>query len=106
MMAAGSAPENRTRKNRSKSAKITCATAFREAVIDCVVRNLSDRGACLKVESPSVLSSPRRFFRLRDARPAASAGGLAAPRKPIGALGFLWPGAVSACRSPEGGFFV
>jgi hypothetical protein len=24
----------------------------REAVIDCVVRNLSDRGACLKVESP------------------------------------------------------
>jgi hypothetical protein len=23
-----------------------------EAVIDCVVRNLSDRGACLKVESP------------------------------------------------------
>jgi PilZ domain len=23
-----------------------------EAVIDCVLRNLSDRGACLKVESP------------------------------------------------------
>jgi PilZ domain len=23
-----------------------------EAVIDCVVRNLSDRGACLKVKSP------------------------------------------------------
>ena len=35
-----------------------------EAVIDCVVRNLSNRGACLKVESP--IGIPDTFDLVRD----------------------------------------
>ena len=39
----------------------------REAVIDCVVRNLSDRGACLKVESP--IGIPDTFDLVLDNAP-------------------------------------
>jgi hypothetical protein len=35
-----------------------------EAVIDCVVRNLSNRGACLRVESP--IGIPDTFDLVRD----------------------------------------
>ena len=38
-----------------------------EAVIDCVVLNLSDRGACLKVESP--VGIPDRFDLVLDNAP-------------------------------------
>jgi hypothetical protein len=40
----------RTRRRVLKGAQITFA--HRTAAIDCVVRNLSDGGACLKVFSP------------------------------------------------------
>jgi hypothetical protein len=42
----------------------------REAVIDCVVRNLSDRGACLKVESP--FGIPDSFDLVLDTAPVRS----------------------------------
>ncbi|MDQ6703008.1 MAG: PilZ domain-containing protein [Pseudomonadota bacterium] len=57
-----SAPENRAmekptqeRQNEVRHRVLKGAQIVfkgHEAVIDCVVRNLSDRGACLKVESP------------------------------------------------------
>jgi PilZ domain len=57
-----SAPENRTmekppqeHRNEARHRALKAARIVfkgHEAVFDCVVRNLSDGGACLKVESP------------------------------------------------------
>ncbi len=55
-----SAPENRTMEKPTQERRVRrrvlkgAQIVFNghEAVIDCVVLNLSDRGACLKVESP------------------------------------------------------
>ena len=73
MTATGNAPRrvdnpkqklrNETRRRRVlKKARITFKD--RCAVIDCVVRNLSDRGACLNVESP--IGIPDSFDLLLD----------------------------------------
>jgi len=44
---------NRRNANRQRVLKgAQIAMKDRRATIDCTVRNLSDRGACLKVESP------------------------------------------------------
>jgi hypothetical protein len=75
MTATGSAPgrvyklkqerRNVARYRALKGARI--AFKGREAVIDCVIRNLSDRGACLKVESP--FGIPDSFDLLLDNAP-------------------------------------
>jgi hypothetical protein len=77
MTATGSAPgrvhkpkQERRNVARYRALKGARIVFGREAVIDCVVRNLSDRGACLKVESP--FGIPDSFDLLLDNAPVRS----------------------------------
>jgi PilZ domain len=60
--------ETRRRRRALKKARITYMG--RRATIDCTVLNLSDRGACLKVESP--FGIPASFDLLLDNAPVRS----------------------------------
>jgi hypothetical protein len=60
--------QNNVRHHVLKGARIVFKG--REAVIDCVVRNLSDRGACLKAESP--FGIPDTFDRVLNHAPVRS----------------------------------
>jgi hypothetical protein len=67
-----SVPENRTMEKPPQECQVRhrvlkgAQIVFKghEAVIDCVVLNLSDRGACLKVESP--IGIPEAFELVLD----------------------------------------
>jgi hypothetical protein len=119
--------QNKVRHRVLKGAQIVFKG--REAVIDCVVRNLRTEAPASKWKVPSEFqirlilldNAPvrscrvtwrkatqigRRFFPASQCPARSQCRRSSRAAQSIGALGSLWPGTMSDCRPPKGGHFV